>query len=132
MSKESIVAEQKRKEIILIFALTGSISNNKETWLVDCGSSRHMTRYHSGLTDLIEHKSSVEVEMGEETTYLIQGIGSTSFRLDSSTKLKIAEILYIPSIKKNILSVSSFEDKGFQVTFMEGKSLLWHKDSNLE
>ena len=28
--------------------------------------------------------------------------------------------------------VSALEDKGFWVTFMEGKALLWHKDSSLE
>ena len=76
-------------------------------------------------------KYYVEVEMGDEATYSIQGNGSTSFPLDSSTTLKITEILYVPSIKKNLLSVSALEDKVFKVTFMEGKSLLWHKDSDL-
>ena len=90
-----------------------SISNNKETWLVDSGASRHMMGYRCALTDLTEHKSSIEVEMGDETSYSIQGIGSTSFRLDSSTNLKITKILYVPGIKKNLLSVSSLEDKGF-------------------
>lgn len=131
-SRESNTAEQKKKQIILSSALTGSISNNKETWLVDNGASRHMTGYRCALTDLTEHKSSIEVEMGDETSYSIQGIGSTSFRLDSSTDLKITEILYVPGIKKNLLSVSALEDKGFRVTFMEGKALLWHKDSSLE
>ena len=91
-----------------------------------------MTRYRCALTDLTEQKSSVEVEMGDETTYSVRGIGSTSFRLDSGTNLKITEILYVPSIKKNLLSISALEDKGFRVTFMEGKALLWHKDSSLE
>lgn len=130
--KESNVAEQKKKQIILISALMGSISNNKETWLVDSGASRHMTGYRCALTDLTEHKSSVEVEMGDETTYSIRAIESTSFRLDSGTNLKIIEILYVPGINKNLLSVSALKDKGFRVTFMEGKALLWHKDSSLE
>ena len=78
-SKEYNVADKKKKQIMLISALIGSISNNKETWLVDSGASRHMTRYHSALTDLMEQKSSIEIEMGDETTYPIQGIGSTSF-----------------------------------------------------
>ena len=90
-----------------------------------------MMGYCCALTDLTEHKTSIEVEMGDETSYSIQGIGSTSFRLDSSIELKITEILYVPSIKKNLLSVSALEDKGFKVTFMEGKALLWHKDSDL-
>ena len=56
-TRESNSAEQKKKQIILISALTGSITNNKETWLVDSGASRHMTRYHSALADLTEQKS---------------------------------------------------------------------------
>ena len=87
-----------------------------------------MTGYRSALTDLTEQKSSVEVEMGDSN----KGIGSTSFMLDSGTNLKITEILYVPGIKNNLLSVSTLEDKGFSVTFMEGKALLWHKDSSLE
>ena len=51
--------------------------------------------------------------------------------MDSSTTLNITKILYVPGIKKNLLSVSTLEDKGFRVTFMEGKALLWHKDSDL-
>ena len=111
-SRESNVAKQKKKQIILISALTGSISNSKETWLVDSGASRHMMSYRCALTDLTEHKTSVEVEMGDGTSYSIQGIGSTSFRLDFGTNLKITEILYVPGIKKNLLSVSALEDKG--------------------
>ena len=51
--------------------------------------------------------------------------------MDSGTNLKITKILYVPCIKKNLLLVSALEDKGFRVTFMEGKALLWHKDSDL-
>ena len=120
-----------QKQIILISALIGSISNKKETWLVDSGASRHMMGYHSALTDLMEQKSSIEIEMGDETTYPIQGIGSTSFQLDSGTNLKLTDILYVPGINKHLLSVSSLEDKGVRVTFKEGKALLWHKDNNL-
>ena len=109
-----------------------SISNNKETWLVDSGASKHMKGYRYTLTDLTEHKSSIEFEMGDETSYSIQGIGSNSFRLDSGTDMKITEILYVLGIKKNLLSISNLEDKGFWVTFMEGNALLWHKDSSLE
>ena len=91
-----------------------------------------MIGYCCALTDLTEYESSLEVEMGDETIYSVQGIGSTSFRLDSGTNPKITKILYVPAIKKNLLLVSTLEDKGFRVTFMEGKAHLWHKDSSLE
>ena len=81
--------------------------------MVDSGASRHMTGYRSALTNLTEQKSSVEVKMGDETTYSIRGIGSTSFQLVSGTNMKITEILYVPGIKKNLLSISALEDKRF-------------------
>ena len=84
----------------------GSITNSKETWLVDSGASKHMTWYCCDLTNLMEYKSFIEVETGDETTYSIRGIGSTSFRLDSSTNLKITEILYVPSIEESPLGLS--------------------------
>ena len=130
-AKEFDVVNQKKKQIVLISALTGSISNSKETWLVDTRASVHMPAYRSALTNLTKQKSPIEVEMGDEATYSIQRIGSTSFQLDSDTNLKITKILCVPGIKKNLLSVSALEDKGFRVTFMEGKAFLWHKDSDM-
>ena len=81
---------------------------------MDSGASRHMTGYRSALTNLTEKKSSIEVELGDDATYSIQGIRSTSFQLDFGTTLQITEILYVPGIKKNLLSVSALEDKRFQ------------------
>jgi hypothetical protein len=36
--------QEKTKEYYLVLALSGSITNNKDSWLVDSGPSRHMTR----------------------------------------------------------------------------------------
>ena len=69
------------------------------------------------LVELVSRET--KKKQGDETTYSIQGTGSTSFRLDSSTNLKITEIIYVLGIKKNLLSVLDFEDKGFRVTFRE-------------
>jgi hypothetical protein len=80
---------------------------------------------------LIEKKSFVEVELRDDATYFIQGVGSTLFQLDSGTTLQITNILFVPGLKKNLLSISTFEDKDFRVTLMEGKALPWNKDSNL-
>ena len=36
-------------------------------------------------------------------------------------------MLYVPGIKRNLVSISSLEDKGYRVTFADGKVLAWHK-----
>ena len=90
---------------------------------MDSGTSRHMIGYRSALIDLTKKKHFMHVELGDDATYAIKGVGSTSFQLDSRIVLHIEEILFVPGLKKNLLSILDLEDKGFKVTFMEGKSL---------
>jgi hypothetical protein len=64
-------------------------------------------------------------------SYAIKGTGSTSFQLDSRFMLHIEDILYVPELTKNLISVVILEDKGHRVIFMEKKALLWPKDTEL-
>jgi hypothetical protein len=34
-------------------------------------------------------------------------------------------------LKRNLVSISTIEDKGYKVIFYEGKVLAWHKDSHM-
>ena len=61
----------------------------------------------------------------------MQGVGSTSFQFDSGILLHIDKILFVLGLKKNLLSILALEDKGFIVTFMDGKALLWPKDGDI-
>jgi hypothetical protein len=45
--------------------------------------------------------------------------------------LHIEEILYVPVLKKNLISVAVLEDKGYRVIFMDKKSLIWSKNHEL-
>ena len=40
-------------------------------------------------------------------------------------------MLYVPGMKRNLVSISALEDKGYRVTFADGKVLAWHKDSSM-
>jgi hypothetical protein len=72
------------------------------------------------------------VELGDDSTYVIKGIGATSFQLDSREVLHMNDILYVPGLKKNLLSTSALEDKGFRVSFVDGRVLVWSKNSNID
>jgi hypothetical protein len=51
--------------------------------------------------------------------------------LESRAKLHVDEVLYVPRLKKNLLSVETLEDKGYWVIFKNRKALLWDKGSHL-
>ena len=78
-----------------------------------------MAGFPEGLTNFRKKKFSAQ-----DTTYEIEGISSASFQLDSGTTIHIEEILYVPGLKKNLLSIASLEDKGYRVVFMDRKSLV--------
>jgi hypothetical protein len=62
----------------------------------------------------------------------VKGVGTSSFQLDYDIPLQLSEVLYVPGMKRNLVFVSTLEDKGYKVTFSEGKFLAWHKNSHMD
>ena len=46
--------------------------------------------------------------------------------------MKMKEVLHVSSLKKNLLSISALDKKGFRVSFINGQVLLWSKGKTLE
>jgi hypothetical protein len=111
----------KDQAIFFILALSGIVPTNSDIWLIDSGASRHMTGYREHLTDLIEKESCLHVVLGDNARYTVKGVGTSSFQLDSNIPLQLSEVLYVPGMKRNLVSISALEDKGYKVTFSEGK-----------
>jgi hypothetical protein len=61
----------------------------------------------------------------------VKGVGTSIFQLDSDIPLQLSEVLYLRGMKRNLVSVSALEGKGYKVTFSEGKVLAWHKNSRM-
>jgi hypothetical protein len=52
----------------------------------------------------------------------VKGEGIITFHLKSGGSLDAQDVLYVPGLKKNFLSVSSMEDNGFSMLlFREGR-----------
>jgi hypothetical protein len=48
---------------------------------VDSGASKHMTGFKQNLLNYRDKKFDVKVELGDDGTYAIKGLGSASFQL---------------------------------------------------
>ena len=62
----------------------------------------------------------------------IKGIGDSSYKLESGTSMKMKEVLYVPSLKKNLLSISTLDKKWYRVSFIDGQVLMQSKGKSLE
>jgi hypothetical protein len=76
----------------------------------------------SHLTAII-HKGGVNmvIELGDDRCYKAQGVGTISFQRESGNPLWFADVLYVAGLTKNLISVSSLEYKGYEVTFYKGR-----------
>ena len=86
-----------------------------------------MTRKKQTLSRLEEKNSPKKVSLGDDYQYPIKGIGESNYKLDSGTSMKMKEVLYVPGLKKNLLSISDLDKKGYIVSFRYGEVLMWSK-----
>jgi hypothetical protein len=120
------------KMISLLHYSTLTRTIEDDMWIIDSGASRHMTGDQARLSNLNEKKTLYKVELGDKITYPVEGFGQASVKLKSSNHVHLRNVLYVPGLEKNLVSISCLEDKGNIIAFMDGKVLSQHKDSNIE
>ena len=121
-----------KKEYSLVSALIGTITNSSDAWLVDSSAYRHMTGYQNCLKSLTKKNSSLQVELGDNAKYAVKAVGTTSFQLEYGNSLHINDVLFVPGLRKNLLSISALEDKGYKIEFVDGRVLTWPKGSSID
>jgi hypothetical protein len=52
--------------------------------------------------------------------------------LELGGSLEVADVLYVPELKMNFLSVSTMEDSGYAISFEDGRVLIWLKGSDID
>ncbi|XP_020263298.1 uncharacterized protein LOC109839281 [Asparagus officinalis] len=94
-----------------------------QIWLIDSGCTNHMTSDKKLFRNLDKSiKSRVRIRNGE---YLaVEGRGTMAMKSCPGIKL-IFDVMYIPEIDQNLLSVGQLVGNGFKVTFEEGKWLVF-------
>lgn len=101
------------------------------SWVIDSGSSIHITGFREVL-DSMKEENDEEVTIGDDSTHPVKGVGTCTIKLNSSVSLQVRGVLYVPGIKRNLVSISTLEDNGYRVTFMDNKVLAWPKNSSIK
>ena len=81
---------------------------------------------------LSEHESPHKVKLGDDYQYPIKGSGEASYKLDSKKSLNMKDVLYVPGLKKNLLSIFALDAKGIRVAFVNGQVLMCPRGNIIE
>src|SRR3954463_13278620 len=97
---------------MLQISLAAERINNKMSWYLDSGFSRHMTGRRSTFQDLVL-KPGGEVKFGGDQKGKIIGSGTIKFGNSPS----ITNVLLVEGLKHSLLSISQLSDNGYDIIF---------------
>eukprot|EP00253_Pinus_taeda_P009563 PITA_09563 len=64
--------------------------------------------------------------MGDNGRYSAIGLGTVNFQREQGAPLTLRDVMYVPGLKKNLVSVAMLEDRGYDVIFSKGKAFFRH------
>jgi hypothetical protein len=100
-------------------------------WYIDSGVSSHMTGLREHFYDLKDTEVRIEISLGDDRVVRVAGIGIVTFRRDSLPPISFMDVLYVPGMKKNLILVSTLQDRGLEVTFRGTEVLIHPQGSSL-
>ena len=104
-------------------ALTGVPVNANNSWIIDSGASAHMT-YTRALFTKYTRIQSFGVELGDKHKALAVGKGTVALDLwvkGRTVKCILTNVLHVPELGYNLISVSAMDEKGTTTSFNNGQ-----------
>ena len=102
----------------MINSMSASVSTGAENvWYVDSGASNHMTGHGEWFKDMQNLERPGYVETGDDTAHPFKHTGNVPLTMHDGKVKYLADVLHVPSITKNLVSVGQMVEQNLQVRF---------------
>ena len=98
--------------------------SERDRWLIDSGASRHMTNHKDQLSDYQEFNEKELVILGDGKKLEAFGKGKIKLQLVQGKTGFFKDVLYVPKLTCNLLSVGTATDQNLRVEFRQEQVLL--------
>ncbi|GKU96986.1 hypothetical protein SLEP1_g10166 [Rubroshorea leprosula] len=103
--------------------------SKKNVWYLDTGCNNHMCGDKSAFSDLDESCQD-KVKFGDNSTIAVKGRGKVTIRAKDNSIQTISNVLYVPNLKSNLLSLGQLQEKGYEILIKDGVCQI--RDSKLD
>lgn len=106
---------QKQNDNVLLTTALFTTTFGERDWIIDSGCTMHMTKNRDWLSKFENNSRNVTVANNQT----IQGIGmgQVNIKLDNAGAGTITDVMYVPDISANLLSVNKLTEKNLTVVF---------------
>jgi hypothetical protein len=94
-------------------------TNDSNAWYVDSGASIHMSCNKDWFENYHETNNGANIYLGDDRSHQVKGYGDVPMTLPNGCVKQIHNVMYVPGIKKNLISVSTITDQDLKVEFLK-------------
>ena len=114
------------KQVGLLSALSANVQ--RTDWYIDSASTKHMTNDKSCFVNC-KKQTGLEIKCADDQTLLSEGVGDAKVKFkDVTTPVDIKDVIYVPKLSANLLSVSTLVERGLAVVFTDKGGAIYKKD----
>ena len=127
--KEANVVDDISKDVseIVLTAVISEVNlvgSNPKEWWIDTGATRHVCSDKMMFSTFEPIETGEKVFMRNSATSDIKGQGKVVLKMTYRKELTLTNVLYVPEIRKNLVSGSLLNSHGFRLVFESDKFVL--------
>eukprot|EP00253_Pinus_taeda_P029957 PITA_29957 len=99
-----------------VYLASSSTHVDHEAWLIDSGASFHFTPHRQWFCEYDKYDGG-DVFLGDDRKARIVGHGKVKLKLQGGRVRTLLGVLHIPTLFRNLISVSKLDDAGVKIVF---------------
>jgi hypothetical protein len=125
-----MIMEKKGENIIPFVNESLYIDYSKTTWWIDSGATIYVANslqeFRSTRTT---QRSERQIKVANRAQADVEAVGDVHLELDTGFIMILRDVLYVPSLQRNLINVSCLDNDGYTYLFGDGRCLIECNDT---
>ncbi|XP_019451907.1 PREDICTED: uncharacterized protein LOC109354005 [Lupinus angustifolius] len=104
---------------VQLMMTTSNLNAGSDTWYLDSGCSNHMTGNRDWLVNFDATRKS-KVKFDDHRIITAEGTGDVPLIMANGRKAYISDVLFVPNMKTNLISIGQLHEKGLTMQLLNG------------
>lgn len=114
--RKSKKTQDKRESSNFVAAFSATLGGNTSKWYIDSGASMHMCSNKKWMHDVRE-PSVKYITVANSEPLSVEAEGNVSINISKDNKILVRNVLFVPGLAANLISVSTIAKSGFRAAF---------------
>ena len=119
-----MIESNKECDDLSAMLLECNLVGNAREWWMDSGATHHVCARKELFSTFVPIQVEEMIYMANSATAKVEGTGKVCLKMTSDKLLTLVNVLYVPELRKNSISVSLLDKNGFKCVFVSGKIVL--------